>query len=70
MCRLSPCSRLYHKQLRAARSFSPGHSFNHLDFHSVPYYGEHPVIERHYVSMRSRRQPSILAFLAQDVDGQ
>lgn len=43
----------------------PGESFN-LDFHSVPYYGEHPVIERHYVSMRSRRQPSILAFLAQD----
>jgi hypothetical protein len=37
-------------------------SFN-LDFHSVPYYGEDPVIERHYVSMRSRRQPSVLAFL-------
>ena len=32
----------------------------------MPYYGEHPVVERHYVSMRSRRQPSILAFLAQD----
>jgi hypothetical protein len=43
-------------------------SFN-LDFHSVPYYGEHPVIERHYVSMRSRRQPSVLVFLAQDADG-
>jgi hypothetical protein len=42
-------------------------SFN-LDFHSVPYYGEDPVIERHYVSMRSRRQPSVLAFLAQDSD--
>ncbi len=27
------------------------------------------LIERHYVSMRSRRQPSILAFLAQDADG-
>ena len=58
----------YHKQL-GGEKFFPGHSFN-LDFHSVPYYGEHPVIERHYVSMRSRRQPSILAFLAQDVDGQ
>jgi hypothetical protein len=45
----------------------PGRSFN-LDFHSVPYYGEHPVVERHYVSARSRRQPSILAFLAQDAD--
>ena len=45
-----------------------GTSFN-LDFHSVPYYGEDPVIERHYVSARSRRQASILVFLAQDADG-
>jgi hypothetical protein len=45
-----------------------GESFN-LDFHSVPYYGEHPSIERHYVSARSRRQPSILVFLAQDAAG-
>src|SRR6267142_20527 len=36
---------------------------------SQPYYGEHPVIERHYVSARSRRQPSILVFLAQDAAG-
>jgi hypothetical protein len=34
----------------------------------VPYYGEHPVVERHYVSARSRRQPSLLVFLAQDAD--
>ena len=47
----------------------PGQSFN-LDFHSVPYHGESPVVERHYVSMRSRRQSSILTFLAQDADGQ
>ena len=45
-----------------------GTSFN-LDFHSVPYYGAHPVLERHYVSARSRRQPSILVFLAQDAEG-
>ena len=45
-----------------------GTSFN-LDFHSVPYYGEDPVVERHFVSARSRRQPSILAFLAQDAAG-
>jgi len=45
----------------------PGNSFN-LDFHSVPYYGEHPNVEKHYVSMRSRRQPSILVFLAQDAE--
>jgi hypothetical protein len=40
-----------------------------LDFHSVPYYGQDPVVERHYVSARSRRQPSILTFLAQDSAG-
>src|SRR6266852_4068856 len=43
----------------------PGRSFN-LDFHSVPYYGEDPMVERHYVSARSRSQSSILTFLAQD----
>ena len=47
----------------------PGRSFN-LDFHSVPYFGEDPVIESHYQSKRSRREPSILAFLAQDADSQ
>ena len=46
----------------------PAQSFN-LDFHSVPYHGEHPVIECHYVSMRRRRQSSILTFLAQDAQG-
>jgi hypothetical protein len=46
-----------------------GSSFN-LDFHSLPYYGEDPLIESHYLSMRSRRQPSILAFLAQDQQSQ
>jgi len=45
----------------------PGHSFD-LDFHSVPYYGEHSVIERHFVSARSRRQPSVLVFLAHDAE--
>jgi hypothetical protein len=47
------------------QSLFPGESFN-LDFHSVPYYGKHPLLEHHYVSMRSRRQPSVLVFLAQD----
>ena len=42
-------------------------SFN-LDFHSVPYYGDDPQVQRHYVSARSRSQPSVLAFLAQDAD--
>lgn len=47
--------------------FCPGNSFD-LDFHSVPYHGEDPLIERHFVSARSRRQPSILVFLARDAD--
>jgi hypothetical protein len=42
-----------------------GQSFN-LDFHSVPYFGEDEFMEKHYVSMRSRRQKSVLTFLAQD----
>jgi hypothetical protein len=42
-----------------------GSSFN-LDFHSIPYYGADPIVQKHYVSARSRRQPSILVFLAQD----
>ncbi len=54
----------WHEHLQGG-DLLPGESFN-LDFHSVPYYGEHPLVERHYVSMRSRRQPSILVFLAQD----
>ncbi len=57
----------WHEHLTDSRLF-PGDSFN-LDFHSVPYYGEDPLVERHYVSQRSRRQPSILVFLAQDADG-
>ncbi len=56
----------WHEQLAGTDLFG-GDSFN-LDFHSVPYYGAHPVVERHYVSARSRRQPSLLVFLAQDAD--
>jgi len=51
----------------AGEELFQGTSFN-LDFHSVPYYGEGPTVERHYVSARSRRQPSILVFLAQDAE--
>ena len=38
-----------------------GSSFN-LDFHSVPYYGADRVVEKHYVSARSRRQPAFWCF--------
>jgi len=55
--------------LLAQETILTGKSIN-LDFHSVPYFGEHPVVEAHYLSKRSRRQPSILTFLAQDADSQ
>ena len=40
----------------------------HLDFHTIPFHGEDALIEKHYVSKRSRRQKGVLAFLAQDAD--
>src|SRR6516225_7987108 len=44
-----------------------GQSFD-LDFHTIPFHGEDALIEKHYVSKRSRRQKGILAFVAQDAD--
>jgi len=58
-----------HKWLKKLRKASVvhGESFN-LDFQSLPYFGEDAVVEKHYVSMRSRRQKAILVFLAQDAE--
>lgn len=39
-----------------------------LDFHAIPYHGDAALVERHYVSKRSRRQKGILAFVARDTD--
>jgi len=44
-----------------------GASFD-LDFHTIPYHGDDALIEKHYISKRSRRQKGILAFLAEDAD--
>jgi hypothetical protein len=44
-----------------------GTSFD-LDFHTIPYHGDDALVEKHYVSKRSRRQKGVLAFLAQDGD--
>jgi transposase len=57
----------WHAQIAGENLFTDS-SFN-LDFHSVPYYGEDSTVERHYVSARSRRQPSVLVFLAHDAEG-
>jgi hypothetical protein len=42
-----------------------GASFD-LDFHTIPFHGEDALVEKHYVSKRSRSQKGVLAFLAQD----
>ncbi len=42
-----------------------GLSFD-LDFHTIPFHGEDALVQKHYVSKRSRRQKGVLAFLAQD----
>ena len=46
---------------------SRGTSFD-LDFHTIPFHGEDALVEKHYISKRSRRQKGMLAFLAQDAD--
>ena len=58
----------WHDRL-AGDTLFPAQSFN-LDFHTVPYFGHHPQVQSHYLAQRSRRQPSILTFLAQDADSQ
>jgi hypothetical protein len=42
-----------------------GTSFD-LDFHTIPFHGEDALVEKHYISKRSRSQKGMLAFLAQD----
>jgi transposase len=46
---------------------SRGTSFD-LDFHTIPYHGDDALVEKHYVSKRSRRQKGVLAFLARDAE--
>jgi hypothetical protein len=44
-----------------------GTSFD-LDFHTIPFHGDDALVEKHYISKRSRRQKGMLAFLAQDAE--
>jgi hypothetical protein len=70
-CRINPAC--YPKMLRlwfdamGELGLERGRSFD-LDFHTIPFHGEDALVEKHYVSKRSRRQKGILAFLAQDAD--
>jgi hypothetical protein len=70
-CRIDPASypRLMRLWFEAVGrlGLSRGDSFD-LDFHTIPFHGEDALIEKHYVSKRSRKQKGILAFLAQDAE--
>ena len=68
-CRIHPGSyptlmRLWFDAV-GALGLERGTSF-HLDFHTIPFHGEDALVQKHFVSKRSRRQKGILAFLAQD----
>jgi hypothetical protein len=70
-CRVDPDS--YPKLMRhwfnavGELGLERGFSFD-LDFHTIPFHGEDALLQKHYVSKRSRRQKGLLAFLAQDAD--
>ena len=70
-CRINPeCHpRLMRKWFDAVSELGleRGVSFD-LDFHTIPFHGEDALLQKHYVSKRSRRQKGMLAFLAQDAD--
>lgn len=44
-----------------------GVSFD-VDFHTIPFHGDDALVQKHYVSKRSRRQKGMLAFLVWDAD--
>jgi hypothetical protein len=68
-CRIDPAC--YPQLLRhwfdamAGLQLPRGSSFD-LDFHTIPFHGDDALVEKHYVSKRSRRQKGILAFLVHD----
>jgi hypothetical protein len=70
-CRIPPAAypKLMSRWFDALKSldFEHGVSFD-VDFHSIPFHGEDALLQKHYISKRSRRQKGVLAFLAQDAD--
>jgi len=68
-CRIEPAAypKLMSRWFDALRTlgFEHGVSFD-VDFHTIPFHGEDALLQKHYVSKRSRRQKGVLAFLAQD----
>ena len=70
-CRIAPACypvlmRLWHDAV-STLGLQYGTSFD-LDFHTIPFHGEDALVQKHYVSKRSRRQKGMLAFLAHDAD--
>jgi hypothetical protein len=70
-CRIPPAAypKLMSRWFDALKAldFQHGVSFD-VDFHSIPFHGEDALLQKHYISKRSRRQKGVLAFLAQDAD--
>lgn len=70
-CRVDPAlyAPLMHAWFDAANGLGlpRGESFD-LDFHTIPFHGEDALVEKHYVTNRSRRQKGVLAFLAEDAE--
>jgi len=70
-CRVPPAAhaKLMSAWLDAVRKqgLEHGDSFD-LDFHTLPFHGDDPLLEKPSVSQRRRRQKGVLAFLAQDAD--
>ena len=68
-CRVQPESHplLLRAWFDAAKNlgYRHGSSFD-LDFHTIPSYGDDPLLQKHFDSKRSRRQKGILAFVAND----
>lgn len=70
-CRVDPSAypKILHRWFKAVGKLGlpRGDSFD-LDFHTIPFHGEDALLQKHYVSKRSRRQKGILAFLASDAE--
>jgi hypothetical protein len=70
-CRITPAAypKLMSRWFDAMSSLGLKHgvSFD-VDFHTIPFHGEEALMQKHYISKRSRRQKGLLAFLAQDAD--
>ena len=57
----------YHAATKLAEVLGPGQSID-LDFHTIPYHGDQALLQKHFVSKRSRRQRGVLTMLARDAE--